>query len=299
MRSIAYSLIICAATAQTVEDRAREIWDLNFLAKRPPADSGSAPDSHKNFAYRPAPSGQRKPGMKETRDENREPAATPVVGITLWRMRRVESGESGVAPRLLLQPVPKARAAEYVPQRMRLDDPLRVGDMVRIAIESPRVGYLYIADRERFRDGTYGEPYLLFPVENLNGGDNRVNPGRLIEIPSQSDPIPALHVSRNDERQVGEQLLVLFSPDRVTSILPGKPNKPMPPEILKTWERDWSAITLRLDLAEEGSLWTDAEKAAGTDQRLLTQADPMPQSIFASAMPSGRPVLIHVPIEVQ
>ena len=49
MRSIAYSLIICAATAQTVEDRAREIWDLNFLAKRPPADSGSAPDSHKKL----------------------------------------------------------------------------------------------------------------------------------------------------------------------------------------------------------------------------------------------------------
>ena len=183
---------------------------------------------------------------------------------------------------------------------MRLDDPLRVGDMVRNAIESPRVGYLYIADRERLRRWDLWRALpAVSRVENLNGGDNRVNPGRLIEIPSQSDPIPALHVSRNDERQVGEQLLVLFSPDRVTSILPGKPNKPMPPEILKTWERDWSAITLRLDLAEEGSLWTDAEKAAGTDQRLLTQADPMPQSIFASAMPSGRPVLIHVPIEVQ
>ena len=48
---------------------------------------------------------------------------------------------------------------------------------MRVAIELPQEGFLYVVDRERYRDGTSGDPYLIFPVQNLNHGDNKGEPG--------------------------------------------------------------------------------------------------------------------------
>jgi len=136
-------------------------------------------------------------------------------------------------------------------------------------------------------------------VQNLNHGDNRVSPGRLIEIPSQEDPVIALNVVRSGQRHIGEELLVLFSPERLQSVPISKPDTALPPDLVQNWEREWPAATLRMDLARDGDAWTSAEKAAGAEKRLLTQADPMPQSIFAASAAPNRPFLLHIPLEVQ
>jgi hypothetical protein len=293
-------IVLCAvlcvafpATAQTPDEGTREIWDLGFRAKRPATQqAGSTP----------------KPGGKPI-IYHQVPVATPArplsavapsrqtVGITVWQLRRAEATDSGA--RLLMQETPSSKPVEYVPYRIRLDQPLHVGDCVRVAIEFPREGFLYVVDRERYGDGKVGDPYLIFPVENLNHGDNHVSPGRLIEIPGQADPVSALKVVRRDERHIGEELLVLFSPERLTSVPVAKPNTALPAELVENWERELPAATLRLDLAADGDLWTTAEKSAGADQRLLTQADPMPQSIFAAAAAPNGPFLVHVPLEVR
>jgi hypothetical protein len=50
-----------------------------------------------------------------------------------------------------------ARPTEWTPQRIEADTPLKVGERVRLSIESPRTGYLYVIDREQYADGSYGE----------------------------------------------------------------------------------------------------------------------------------------------
>jgi hypothetical protein len=79
------------------------------------------------------------------------------------------------------------KQAQYTPERIEAATPLNVGDRVRITVESPRSGFLYIIDREQYIDGSFGEPMLIFPTLKTRGGDNRVMPGKLIDIPAQED----------------------------------------------------------------------------------------------------------------
>ena len=50
-------------------------------------------------------------------------------------------------------------------------------------MEPGRSGYLYIASREVYADGTRGDAYLLFPSRRIRAGSSKVNPGELVEVP--------------------------------------------------------------------------------------------------------------------
>ena len=73
---------------------------------------------------------------------------------------------------------------EWTPERIEADTPLKVSERVRITVESPRAGYLYVVDREQYADGSLGDAYLIFPTTRTRDGDNKVRPGKLIDIQS-------------------------------------------------------------------------------------------------------------------
>jgi hypothetical protein len=135
------------------------------------------------------------------------------IGVTIWRLRP-SAGVDGGARVLVME---SAQTTQWTPQRIEADTPLQVGERVRLTIESPRAGYLYVIDREQYADGTLGDAYLIFPTLRTRGGDNQVRPGKLIDIPAQEDnpsyftlvPSP----SRND--QVGVVLYSIVSPQPV------------------------------------------------------------------------------------
>jgi hypothetical protein len=111
------------------------------------------------------------------------PASSEEIGVTVWRLRPSRSGDTG--GRVLV--LDGLKQAEWTPERIEADTPLNIGDRVRLTIESPRPGFLYIIDREQYADGSFGEPMMIFPTMRTRGGDNRVAPGRLIDIPAQED----------------------------------------------------------------------------------------------------------------
>ena len=78
-----------------------------------------------------------------------------------------------------------SQSSQWTPERIEVDTPLKVNDRVRLSVESPRDGYLYVIDREQYADGSLGDAYLIFPTRRTRGGDNRVRPGKLIDIPAQ------------------------------------------------------------------------------------------------------------------
>lgn len=78
----------------------------------------------------------------------------------MWRLRPEKPKDTGA--RLLTQ----GSSDKLVAERVSLDTVFRHKDKVRISIESPRAGYLYIVDREMFSDGTLGKPFLIFPTLN-------------------------------------------------------------------------------------------------------------------------------------
>jgi hypothetical protein len=223
-------------------------------------------------------------------------AAAAKVGVTIWRLRPAQAAEQGA--RLLVQ----GDESELVPERVGTDMHLSVRDRVRLTIESPREGYLYVVDRELYSDGTKGEPYLIFPTTRTRGGDNRVAPGKLIDIPAQEDKpnyftlIPS--PGRND--QAGEVLSIIVTTEPLENFeATGRPLKLAPAQVEK-WEKMWGGAIEQYDLeGGEGQTWTQAESEAskaGAGSRYLTQEEPTPQTIYLVEGKNNKGLLVTVPL---
>ena len=141
---------------------------------------------------------------------------------------------------------------------------------------------------------------LIFPARNLRGGDNRVEPGRLIEIPGQRDTVPALILSQSDARHVGEELMIVVTKSPIPKVTADVREQELPAAVVADWERRWGGRTERWDLVGNASrsVWTESEKAAGVSERLLTQADPLPESLYRTDA-AGDGALIRVSLAVR
>lgn len=217
------------------------------------------------------------------------------VGVTVWRLRPSRSADEG--GRILVQE--GLKQTEWTPERIEADTPLNIGDRVRLSVESPRQGFLYIIDREQYADGSFGAAMLIFPTLRTRGGDNRVEPGRLIDIPAQEDQYSYFTAQPAGDRrdQVAEVLTIILVPQPLTLQITEQPLK-MADNQITGWEKLWGAAAERLELVGgAGRVWTTEEKAAGTAMgRQLTQAGPPPQTVYRVAGKTGGPLLVTVPL---
>jgi hypothetical protein len=273
-------------------ENTRDIWDSGFLAKRPSAVPAAGKKNPSAPTYAIAAE-TVEPG--QDRDTVRR--FTPVLGITVWRLRPAVAGDDSSA-RLLVQDTP-ATSSEFVAERLPGTPQLRIGDRVRLSIEAPQKGFLYIIDREQYGDGTRGDPYLIFPVTRLNAGDNSLEPGRVIEIPSQRDPLPAFLVDARGTRYRGEELLIIFSPDKIKEAPVVPRETTLPKALVESWEAQWLKNAFRFDQQGNTAVWTAVEKSAGASERLLTQDDPMPGSLYAIDNYTNGPVAFTVRLDAR
>jgi hypothetical protein len=284
MNRMTFAAVVLAVTVVEAQDQTRQIWDSGFRQKRPgPAADAKGPRKDEPFRYR----------ADETPTVKPDPAAVPI-GFTLWRLRPASSADQA---RLLVQ-VPDGRPTEYTQVRLRASEELAEGDRVRLGIEVPTRGHLYVVNRELLTDGTRGTPYLVFPSLNLRGGDNRVEPGRLIEIPAQTDRVPALVITRQHANYKGEELLVIVTPSPIAGLAIQERETALAPSLVAEWEERWGSPAQRLELAGAVASWTDEEKQAGLGTRLLTQADPMPQVLYHGVSKNGA-LLVRIPLVVR
>lgn len=285
MNRLTIAALVLTATAVEAQDQTRQIWDAGFRQKRPsPATAVKTSRKEATVDYRP----DSTPALKPDPDGLS-------IGFTLWRLRPASSADQ---PRLLLQDVGPGKSSEYTPVRVRTSDELAEGDRVRLGFEVPTEGYLYVIDREVLADGIRGTPYLIFPASNLRGGNNRVEPGRLIEIPSQSDRVPALVITRRQATYEGEELIVIVASAPIAGLSLQDREQALPPNLVAEWEERWGGTTRRLELSGAVTAWTDEEKQAGLGKRLLTQADPMPQVLYQGVSKNGA-LLVRIPLVVR
>jgi hypothetical protein len=222
-------------------------------------------------------------------------AAGRQIGVTIWRLRPAGGADSG-GVRLLVQD--ETGSAEWVPERVAAASALRSGDRVRLTIESPEAGYLYVVDRERYASGERGAPWLIFPTSRTRGGDNQVAAGKLVEIPGQDDRPSFFSLKPSRPDQVEEELTILLAPKPIEGVEIGAKAAQIPGEMVAKWEREWGAG--KTDIFEltggAGKAWTSAEQRAGADStRVLTQDDPPPQSIYrVVGAKAGDPILAKV-----
>lgn len=258
----------------------RRSWDDAFRQQRSQANR-AAPGQPVAAPYAPA-------------------EAYSALGVTIWRLRPSNDSDDRTA-RLLVQQGSADTSIEWTPVRIEAGMPFSVGDHVRLSIEGLHPGYLYVVDREEYRGGSLGDPLLIFPTTRLRGGDPRILPGRLFDIPAQLDKPPYFTLKRTRSDHVGEVLNLLLISKPLTDVSIGPAPVPLPKQLLERWQAQWGRRTELIEMAGGvGKPWTPAEKAvSGGTRDLLTVSDPLPQTIYRVATKPGDPILIEVPLRIQ
>ena len=190
------------------------------------------------------------------------------------------------------------RTVELTPMRVEVGMPLPLGERVRLSIESPRTGYLYVFDREQYSDGTLGQPLLIFPTLRTRGGDNRVRAGLLVDIPAQDDQPPYFTLKSSHPGYVGELLTIIVTAEPIEGITIGRSPLSLTPKQVQEWEQAWGADVERFEMVGgAGASWTVEEQlASARGGRALTQDEPAPQTIYRVAVRKGDPLLVNVPL---
>ena len=212
------------------------------------------------------------------------PISSQSVGITIWKVREAQRGYGGA--RILWHPNQSGPAVEYQAERLAGDAVLSYGDKVRLGIESRTDGYLYVFDRELYSDGSWSPAYMIFPTARLLEGNNRIAANKPVELPSLTD-VPFFFEAKKvglDQSKVlvGEVLSVVITDkplSRFSSV--GRNVFEVPSGELESLERLYSGIAEVFELEDGvGQPYSEAEREAAKGARLLTHADPVPQTFY-------------------
>jgi hypothetical protein len=272
------------AQAQEPEDQTRDLWDTAFLQKRPVG---------KKQIKRTQPVRYKVVGKRTVPNSPTPTINSAVVGVTIWRLRPSKASDDEEVRQLIYQ------QGEWTPERVSAGAPLSEGSRVQLTIESPRSGYLYVFDREIYADKTFGEPYLIFPTLSLNGGDNKVSAGRVVEIPSAQDKPPFYTLKRSSSNHEGETLTVIVADKPLTELTIGRSALKIPVEQFNSYEKRWGTLTQQLELeGGSGSAMNKAEKTAMENNKVLTQDDSLPQTIYQILTKPNQPLLLTIPLSI-
>ena len=268
------ALALAQATSEdTGQEDTRQIVADEFVAERP-AGTAKRP-------VRRAKSTRPSAGVRVSE-----------LGVTIWRLRPAAAGDD--SSRLLVQE--DDGSAGWMPERVNAGQKLALGDRLRLSFETPLSGYLYVLDREEYSDGTFSDPYLIFPTRRPVGSHNAVKPGRLVEIPSRDDRPNYFTVRQSRPDQVAEVLTAIVSgkPLAELPLAPG-PTK-LSHQLLMQWNAEWGGpVEEVVPAGGQSRSWSPAEAQAGAEPtRLLTQDDAPPQTIYRVQTRPGRPLLVHI-----
>jgi Domain of unknown function (DUF4384) len=291
-----YFGVVPAVTAQDEDVSSRQIVLDRFNKARPAEEVTAGVGGTRAGASVKPPVYRRTGQIRLPGGRKPAAAASEEIGVTVWRLRPAQSGDMGA--RVLV--LDGLKQAEWTPERIEADTPLNIGDRVRLTIESPRPGFLYIIDREQYADGSLGEPMLIFPTTQTRGGDNRVSPGKLIDIPAQEDQYSYFTAQPGGSRrdQTAEVLTIILLPQALPLQITNQPLKLSDTQV-NDWEKVWGGTAERLELVGgAGRTWTNEEKLAGAAKgRQLTQGGPPPQTVYRVARKAGGPLLVTVPLK--
>jgi hypothetical protein len=276
-------LIVLVSLSALAQEDERRLWDTEFLKKR---------SASKNATQRKTTTYRRATPKSAAIDEKAE---GEMMGVTVWRLRQSATTDSKDS-RLLLQDEESGKDVEWTPERVEAETIFTAGDRVRLSIEAPRDGYLYVIDREQYTDGTLSDPYLIFPTLRIRGGNNSVKAGKVIELPDKS--VFRLKPMRADYR--GEVLTILVTAEPIAELKVEPDIIKLDAQQVERWEKQWIVPVERFELVGgAGKAYTKAEKEAGLEgTRLLTQEDELPQTLYRVIPKPGSPILISLPLRI-
>ena len=275
------------------QENSRQIWDDYFGSTRPgPHASASQQRSPQYRLTKPA----HKPVAKEPNDAGKSSVA---IGVTVWKLQPPLPGDGA---RLLLQePLGSETPVQLTPHRMEANELLKKDDRVRLSVESPMSGYIYVIDQEMHANGTLEPPYLIFPTNKTRGGNNSVHAGQMLEIPAQTDRPNVFKVTPKSLDESGEKVTIIVSPAPISGLTVTDREQILSTATFESWVREWGSDSEEYELeGGKGQPWTASEKQAGQDgSRLLTQDDPPPQTVFVFPGRAGKSIVASLNLQLE
>jgi len=215
------------------------------------------------------------------------------IGITLWRYREATGTDK------TKELVEEDEGQEWILERIAEGTLLSPGQKVRLSLESlSRTGYLYVISREEYADGSFGAPKLIFPTQR-SVDRIKVEPGRLTYIPSATGRF-RIKPSENAKTHIGESLTIIVSQKPLIDASQLKPQAiTLQPSQLNQWLNQWKTKTAKFEMVGgAGQTMTAAEQAsAKLDSPLMSQGDPVPQTIYQLFVKPEDPLLIVLPLK--
>ena len=292
----ASALVTLAATSRAQQTQRKIVSDdftKNRASRADQSSKGSQvqsseqrPKAQSNQTYYLASANTAKPAPRPRR------TVAAQLGLTIWRLRPMTASDDGAT--VIVKE--NGSLSEWVAERVEADTVFRKGDFVRLSIESPRVGYLYVVNRDQFADGTTGDPMVIYPWGGLAPGENRVRPGRIIDIPSQEDVPSYFKADPTSDSQVGELLTIVVTKSPLNLRISKEPLR-LSKEQFAQWQRTWKSDSARFEMeGGAGKLWTNEERQAASRirTRKLTRTDPAPQTIYDVAASSNAGYFVNV-----
>jgi hypothetical protein len=290
-----YSVIVLLILSIAIlgQDGTKSIKSEEYLGKRP--ETSTAETRGQSSPVR----NQQRPAARShvyTVDKNFPVGPPPRdqeyvrIGVTIWRFSPTQCA----IPNCPLPAGDKGLVDTAAEGRVDDSAPLSTGERVRLGLESlSHDGFVYVIDREQYADGTFGEPYLIFPTKNIHNGSNYARPGLQIQLP-RADGCFCVK-SRSQQRILAaDNLIVIVSPQQLLSPDEiGAKEIPLPAKLAAYVSRADRERVHRGTLKDGAGLARSAsEQAAGTKglfdtEPVLTQNDLPPQNVYQSSVARG------------
>ena len=220
------------------------------------------------------------------------------LGITLWKFDKRQTavgipGGQSSASRSITHPIDDSAVV-----RVSQDTIFRVGDKIRLSVESPTAGYLYVANCEVYEDGSVGQPMVVFPTKRTRGGINFLAVGSPIEFPAIGDrPNYFLFTkSLSSKKVVAEALVFVVTKSPIPNFVIPEDTVELGENRLAVWEKKWTGRTEIWEVEGlEKREYTQAEYESGSEilregetsqERALKADEPEPQTLYAVESPA-------------
>ncbi len=213
------------------------------------------------------------------------------LGITLWKFeKKIATTETSgdKSSRSITHPIDDSAVV-----RVNQDTVFRVGDKIRLSVESPAAGYLYVANCEVYEDGSYGTPMVVFPTKRTRGGVNFLAVGSPIELPAINDKPNyfLLTESRSSKKVVAEALIFIVTKSPIEDFEIPENTVEIGENKLAIWEKKWTGRTeiwetekpakreyTQAEYESASEILKEGEQSKG---RSLKPDEPEPQTLYA------------------
>lgn len=223
-------------------------------------------------------------------------------GVTLWRLREARPADPPEAKeetRIAVRQKGKTVDTEMVAERANGAATFSDGEFMRMSLEVPAEGFLYVIDREQYSDGSFSLPYLIFPSAIDIGKNDKGRPGGLVYVPSATDYFKLKSVVPDKPDKIAEVFTIIVSPMRLSELPPlstGEQYRELKQAVFDRWVNDWSARVWRFEQeGGPGTLITRAERQSlASGGTRLGADDPLPQTVLHVGRKFDRPILLTI-----